>query len=182
MSNNLALEAQVRQPSVQVTPEPDLKFYGSSWIWRAVECLVQSKDFNPSPRWISERLNISVDKAVDAIEGLQRLDLIRRTESGYIPTNLLTTFGSPDLSRKELLQIQSRIAPQILTKVEPQDAFTTQIFLGNRALVRRFVPKLLAVFDEMNAAGIEEGLTEVMALEISFANLTKEIINKEVKQ
>lgn len=61
----------------------DLKQYCGNWIWRALECLVDSKDFNPSPKWISQRLNISIENAVDAIEGLERMGLIVRTGNSF---------------------------------------------------------------------------------------------------
>ena len=83
------------QDSAKSNPEKAqlLDNYSGNWIWRAVECLVKSKDFNPSPKWIADRLSISIENAVDAIEGLEKLRLITRTSTGFAATGNITLLG-----------------------------------------------------------------------------------------
>lgn len=52
-------------------------FYGN-WIWRAVHALIEHPKFRSSPQWIADTLSISVQEAVDALEGLEELGLVKR--------------------------------------------------------------------------------------------------------
>ena len=63
--------------------QEDLYFYTQSWVWRAIEALVLAKDFDPSPRAIANRLNVSVETIVDALDGLERLGSIQRSGGTY---------------------------------------------------------------------------------------------------
>ncbi len=66
-----------REAELANAPAPsgsDLQNWAGNWIWRAVQTLVRAPDFNASPKWIAARLNISIEKAVDALEGVERRD------------------------------------------------------------------------------------------------------------
>jgi hypothetical protein len=75
-------ESEIRA-GISLRSTEDIKMYLESWIWRAVESLITARDFEPSPRSIAYRLNISVEQAVDALEGLQRLGQIGKTSNSY---------------------------------------------------------------------------------------------------
>lgn len=160
-------------PKVVASPN-DWEQWLGNWIWRATLCLVEAKDFNPSPKWISKRLNISIEKAVEATEGLERLGCITRQGSTYSVVSNWVQLTPNTLDRNRLLAAQSRIAPQLISKLTPQDAFTSQFFLGNKELVKKYAPKFMELFKQMNDEGLQMGHTDVVTAQISFVQVTSE--------
>lgn len=150
----------------------DLQNWAGNWIWRAVQCLVESPDFNASPKWIAGRLNVSIEKAVDAVEGLERLGFILRNGASYKHVNDWVQLLPGEISSSELLSRHSKIAPQIIAKLNSSDKFTSQFFLGNQELVSRYAGRFIRLYQEMNEEGLRLGLKEVIASEISFVQLT----------
>ncbi|RYZ91318.1 MAG: DUF4423 domain-containing protein, partial [Proteobacteria bacterium] len=108
----------------------DLQSWAGNWIWRAVQTLVRAPDFSSSPKWVATRLNISVEKALDALEGLERLGFISREGSGFVHTKEWVQLLPGKVTRAQLLNEHSKIAPQIITKLTARDKFTTQFFIA----------------------------------------------------
>jgi len=150
----------------------DMQHWVSSWIWKAVLCLTEVPDFNSSPKWIAQRLNVTVEKAVDALEGLERLGKLERVNGHYQVSNTWEQTGVQELDRSELLKQHSKIAPQLISRLNENDKYTAQFFVGNQDLISKYAPKFMQIFCEMNAEGRELGLKEVIASEISFVQLT----------
>lgn len=155
---------------------PTLAQFSENWIWRALYCLIESPSFDPSPRWIASKLDITVEKALDALEGLQDLGLIKREGNSYqliANENAYHHVNSEDLTLEHLLINHIKIAPQVLSKLEAQDAFTTQFFLGNRELIKKYSPKFIALYKEIEREARALKINEVIASEISFVQVTK---------
>lgn len=150
--------------------QEDLYFYTQSWVWRAVEALVLAKDFDPSPRSIANRLNISVEAAVDALDGLVRLGAIYR-DSNTFKRNVSNHIVSPEQTTKEkLLSAHTNIATQILPKLNTDSIFTTQVCLGKMSLVKKHADKLVAFLDSLDAEGRLEDNPDVISIEISITS------------
>lgn len=152
--------------------EIDLKQFCENWIWRATECLVSAPDFEASPKWAAKRLNVSVEKVVEALEGLERLGHIKRIGSTFEKVADLVSVDSKQITKEQLITIHSRIAPQIISKLDSTAKFTTQFFLGNRELLEEFAPKFSALIDEMRDRGLQQRSSDVTAMELSFTVLT----------
>jgi hypothetical protein len=168
-------EQENKSPLNQGSQSADLENWAGNWIWRAVQCLVQAPDFNPSPRWIAARLNISLEKALDALEGLERLRFIRREGSSFVHTDQWVQVLPGRLSTDDLLSRHAKIAPRIIAKLEANDKYTTQFLVANKELVSKYAPRFIALYKEMNDEGLRLGHTEVFASEMSFVQLTKDI-------
>lgn len=168
IENNIPVEP-TNANAMSATIKADLYQYSGNWIWRAIECLVESPDFNPSPKWAAQRLNITVEKAVDAFEGLERLGYIKRDGATYKPLSSEYHIGVAEFTREELLSIQSKLAPQIISKLKASSKFTTYFMLGNDELIAKYTPQIMKIYAQMHKEGLEKGLTEVVASEISFA-------------
>lgn len=151
----------------------DLHQYAGNWIWRALECLVEAKDFQSSPKWAAARLNVTVEKVVDGYEGLERLGYVRRNGAEYVKAAPEYHIGAKDMSSDDLLGIHAKLAPQVISKLKPSSKFTTWFFLADNELVAKYAPKFMALYAEMHKEGLQKGLTEVIASEISFANLSE---------
>jgi hypothetical protein len=162
---------------MQVVDDPTLQTalteFTENWLWRSLFVLIDHPNFNPSPRWISSELGVSVEKAVDALEGLQKLNLIEKFENSYKPKVSWHQVAPKDLTRQDLLKTHIKIAPQILSRLNEDDGFTVQFFTGNKELLKKYGPKFMALYKEMEADAKSQNITDVMASELSFVQLTK---------
>lgn len=62
----------------------------SEWFYFAILSLAETESFQDRPEWIAERLNIRISEARTALERLERLELLKRDDSG----NLVATGAS----------------------------------------------------------------------------------------
>ena len=152
--------------------QSDWEQWSGNWIWRAVQCLVESSEFQSSPKWIANRLNISIENAVEAIEGLERLGCIERRNLTFVVSSNWLQLNPESQSRKRLLSAHSRLAPQLMSKISENDSFTTQFLVSNDEIVKEFAPKFMKLFKEMDQEGKKRGCSDVVASEISFVQLT----------
>lgn len=150
----------------------DLQFYAQSWIWRATECLVDSPDFEASPKWAAKRLNVTVEKIVDAFEGLERLGYIARSGSSFIKPKEYLAVNTNHLTREDLLDFHSKLAPQITSKLTTSDKFTTWFFNADSNLIAEFTPKFMKLYQDLIDEGTRRKCKEVYASEVSFTQIT----------
>lgn len=150
----------------------DLENWAGNWIWRAVHCLANSTDFNPSPKWIAQRLNITVENAVDALEGLERLKMIERNGSTFKVVTDWVKLGPSEIDRRHLLFQHSKIALQLITKLKAHDKYGCEILLGKKELISKYGSRFKALYNEMREEGVRSGGTDVIASEVSFMVLT----------
>lgn len=161
-------------PEIKDQQKVDLHQYCANWIWRAAECLVESPDFEASPKWTARRLNVSVEKVVDAFEGLERLGYIVRNENTFIKPKEYVAVDASHLTREDLLGYHSKLSPQITNKLTANDKFTTWFFNADSNLIAEFTPKFMNLYKEMINEGTLRKCKEIYASEISFAQLTTE--------
>lgn len=151
------------------------KLYSESWMWRAVESLITAKNFNPSPKAIARRLNITVEQAVESLEGLEKIGVISRQNNTYIKKiENITEVDQKDLEKAELLEVHSKLAPQIISKLDENSIFTTQISLGTLEIVRKHRSKLIEFLDLIDSDASELENPDVLAIEISIAKISSD--------
>lgn len=161
---------QTEKPK-KLSDHQDLMYYSQSWVWRAIEALVTAKNFNPSPIIIAKRINISVETVINALEGLERLSLIKRTESSYIKVENMSLIDETQVTKKELLVTHSTLAPQILGMLDENSVFTSQIALGSLKIARKHAHKLIEFLDAVDADGAKEENPDLIAIEISIGQI-----------
>lgn len=147
--------------------------YYENWIWRAVESLATAKDFDPSIRSIATRLNISTEKAVDAVEGLLKIGLLVRQKNTYAKPQRVTSINREILSAQSLLAGHAKMANQIITKLDVQSIFSTRFCLGSDELIRKHAIKIQDFFNSLDLDGEKLENPDVISIEISIANLTR---------
>ncbi len=152
-----------------------LSQFTENWIWRSLLCLVENPAFNPSPRWIAAKLEIKVEQAVDALEGLQNLELIEKHENSYRVKKNWFDIQPKDLTRDELLETHIKLAPQILTRLNSNDGFTVQFFTGNKELLKEYGSRFMSLYKEMEVEAKRRNITDIMASELSFVQVTKDV-------
>jgi len=153
----------------------DLIHFCGNWIWRAVEALVQAKDFNPNPAWIADRLNISAVAASEALEGLERIGMIVKTEGGYVGSEVLAQYKGGSIDRSDRFEIHNKIKEQISNRTTSRDCYANAVFLSSKVDINDFYKKFCGLVEELNNKALSEGTgAEVYAMELSLARLTRE--------
>lgn len=151
----------------------DLNSYGANWVWRAIESLVTAKNFDPSVTAIANRLNVSIEAVVSALEGLERMGLIVRSGRTFIKPDGVTILNQATHSKTDLLASHSHLAPQIIGLLDEECIFTTRFSLGSIKIARKHAHKLQEFLNAVDADGSNEEDPNLLAIEISIAQIGK---------
>lgn len=89
----LAHKSEQKRPRRQTLSSESFKLV-ANWHHMAILSLLEVKDFNPDPRWIAGRLGISLRKARESLDLLEKSGRISRTRSGRLVAQ--KAFTSPD--------------------------------------------------------------------------------------
>lgn len=153
----------------------DLIHFCGNWIWRAVDALVASKDFNSDPTWVADRLNISVEAAKDALDGLERIGRIKKSETGLVANAEFSNFDNVDLDRSDRFEIHNKIKDQITSRITSRDSYCNLVLLSSRGNVSDFYDGFCRLVEEFAAkSDADETSTEVFGMELSLARLSRE--------
>jgi uncharacterized protein DUF4423 len=152
----------------------DLIHFSGNWVWRAVEALVQAKDFNPDPVWIADRLNISAEAAKDALEGLVRIGLIVKDGESFKAATNFYNYDSNQIDRSDMFYIHTKIRDQVSLRINTKDCFSNMIFLSNKELISKFYSQFSNIIEKLNEEALKAECKEVYAFEMSFAKLTRD--------
>ena len=160
--------------AVQAAPEIQnfQSWYADSWIVRAVECLVTARDFNPSPKVIAQRLNITVEQAVESLDALEKIGNIIKTNHTYVKAENITILGERNATASELLKSHSKLAPQIMSQLTEESIFTTQISLGTLEIARKHSHRVIEFLNAIDSEASTLQNPDVLAIEISIAKIS----------
>ena len=150
--------------------------YIGNWVWRAVSSLIDIKDFKPSPKWIANRLGTSVDEVILALIGLQKLGIIKKTETGYEKLLRYDYFSDCDLDRKTVQEDHVLISTQVLARLNPLDPNTgsfyrTGFVATNRELATKYFTKVENILKEFLMESANSNSDAVFALSFSGVNI-----------
>ena len=150
----MSLEIQTPQRPDSATADRALQLqYIGNWVWRAVAALVDTKDFQPSPKWIAKKLNITLEEVVDAIEGLERLGILGRTKTGYKKLLKYVYFSDRDLDPKTVLSDHVLISTQIMGRLNPGNPkmgcfYRTGFVATNQDVAKKYFLKIESIMKE----------------------------------
>ena len=167
------------KPSVNHDRFADLLelFYGN-WIWRAVLTLIDHPKFNSSPKWISETLNISIEEAVDAFEGLEELHLVSRSEDGRLIAKSPTFIVPEDKTSKNFIVKKHKlVSQQILARSTPVQMEGTLTYFMNVSKEELY-SALEKVFSELKTLGASEEKGQnpgVYAISLTCSNIAPQL-------
>ena len=154
----------------------------SDWYYFAILSLMETKKFSSNPDWISERLGISKDLVIQALDRLEKLEMILKNEKGKLVitgkqystsdglTNMLIRYG-----HHQTLNLASEALDAVPLELRDFSSMTMAIDVSllpkATTLIRQFRRKLCALLE----SGEQE---EVYRLAIQLFPLTK---SKETK-
>lgn len=154
----------------------DFNSLSGNWIWPSIYCLIESPNFVSSMKWISNKLNISLEAAVDGVEGLERLGLIKKIDHSYQVTNANLQFKPDSFADKiNFLRNSAELMQQTISKVTSSDKYTVQFFLSNKEILNEYTPKFIALYREMEEKGKLLKATEVTVSHLTLCLLSDEL-------
>jgi len=121
--------------------------YTGNWLWRSIATLMEISESQPSPKWIANRLRVSLGEVVDAMDGLEKIKIIRRTQTGFEKNVQTIYFSDRDLDARSLLADHVLITTQLNGRMDPLDPqgdcfYRTSFIASNKASVRKFNKKI----------------------------------------
>ena len=157
----------------------------SDWYHVALLELTFVKDFNPNPKWISKRLNISEIEARLAVEKLLRLGLLSRAGNKLQKTEKEFSTLNANLTTAALKKHQSTLLTKAITALEEQPLEKRSMTAMTMAIDPSQLPaakKLIREFNRKMSALLETGnRTDVYTLEIALFALDENFKNKDRK-
>lgn len=159
-SRNSSKETFPQKTNLKVARKEDLekinlqKDYTGNWVVRAVSALLDTKDFQHSPNWIAVRLGVSVKEIVDALETLEKLGIIQRTENGYKKILKYVYFSDRDMNPFEICADHVLISTQILGRLNPGNPevgsfYRTGFVASTKSQMRKFFLKVEELMKEL---------------------------------
>jgi hypothetical protein len=122
-------ETVIKQPEERAD---FLLHYTGNWIWRAVSALIEDEKSYPVD-FFTAKLNASKEEISQALIGLEKLGIIRRTKNGYKKILKFVNYSDQNLDAKKLIadhiNISTNILNQLTTKKREQTFYRTS-FVG----------------------------------------------------
>jgi hypothetical protein len=130
--------------------EKTLEAFNSNLVWRATYALIDHKDFQWSPEWISSKLGVSETDAIDALLGLEQLGLIRKTENGFEQGKLQIITEENKIDASKLMSHHRLLSEEILNLMEPDRSGAYYNFLasGDKNSLQELYAEIKDVFDK----------------------------------
>ena len=184
-----AIERQERYEYVQVKPAPvtapkwaDMsgpqreawENYICLWTWRAVESLIALPDFNPSLKAIAARLGISLTEAVEAVEGLEFIGIIRRTPNGgIIRSTMKIDLYAMQIPHREVARSQLLISAEINSRILDFENVRIANFVipSSRSTIKALVTAIEKYILEAESDGLKNP-EEVFGINFAVASLS----------
>lgn len=114
-----------------LTYDEALKHYFGNWLWRAIYAFLDHQDFDGSPLWLSQKLDVKVEDVVTALDGLIQLNLAKRSERGF--ESRCQQFLIPDEhnSMQARMNQHKNLSRQVLNHLDPgKQAFFRSSFVA----------------------------------------------------
>lgn len=155
------------------------KEYTGNWVVRAVSALLDTENFNAAPKWVAQKLDISLDEAVSALDTLEKLGIIRRTEAGYEKVLKYVYFSDRDLDPMAVLADHALISTQIMGRLDPSNPtvgsfYRTGFVASDRKRMKEFFLKLEQLMKEFLVESNGATNEDVYAFTLSGVCLTQE--------
>lgn len=156
----------------------------SDWYHFAILELINVDGFQARAAWVAKALNITTVEAQIALERLERLNLIRQENAGWVRTNILLTNFSPGITSSAHKHMQRQILQMALDSIDTTDASEKDITGMTMAIDVEKLPaarKLITKFRRDLSSFLEDGpQTRVYQLGIQLYPLSKKIKSKEI--
>lgn len=170
------LRSGAPKPYEQCTAEEQALWQqlASKWVWPAIFSMIKLKDFNPSLKAIAARLHIGLSDCIDAVEGLERLGLIRRKAGGGFEQayDRILIPNHEDI-KPYIKQGLMMSAVDVSSRVNNASSRIHCAFVPTtREHYDEYVRKINEVTSKFVAESIEKEAEEVFAVSICGASLT----------
>lgn len=156
----------------------------ANWYHYALLELTYCKDFQPSPRWIAERLGIPKEDAEKALGRLLKLGLLKKTRTGYAKTEAFIATPS-DKPSAALRSFHAQLLEKAKDSLETQDIKDRDITGTTMSIDPELLPQVKKEIRDFRhrlaklVAKQKKPPTKVYHLGVQFFELTKTKSEKE---
>ena len=153
--------------------------YTGNWVWRAVSAFIDlDGEKSRSLTKMAEMLSAPLAEVVEAVEGLEELGIIQRTEQGYRKILKYVYFSDRELEPQSLLQDHVLISTQVLHRLHPTDPtkksfYRTGFVASTESLVKEFCIKMEFLMKEFIESSNKAKPDRVVAFSFSNVKLSR---------
>ena len=157
--------------------------YTSNWVWRALPALIE---LLPQAEAIelASRLAVSIPEVVEALEGLCKLGILKKSESGYERILKYVYFTDRQFEAKKLVSDHVLISTQLLSRIKPSEknSFYRSSFLAtSQVRLTSFLSELEGLMKDLIIKSSNDKSDCVWGLSLSAAELAKTASKIEIK-
>lgn len=154
-----------------------LRHFAGNWVWRATEALIDHPDFEPSAQWLKNRLNISLEEAVEALDGLEKLGVL--TRNGAQAKRRGVQFLIPQDLNTRSVKIQNNVhhSQQILNRLAEKEVGVgiTYYSLLTKAQVNELYEKFDQILSQMHQAAAKSRDSRLFGISFSASAMDEEM-------
>lgn len=138
--------------STQITYEDALENYRKNTDWWVIFASFDLPDFQASPLWISEKIGISVETVVEALEGLEVLGYLKKVNGVFQPITGkdFVKFDLKNRKKSDVLEEHALISRQIVNQlcVESLAAVDHRCFASNIEVLTELYSDINKAFEK----------------------------------
>jgi DNA-binding MarR family transcriptional regulator len=158
--------------------------YTGNWVWRAVAALVSFSDSSLTISRMAQGLDVDISVIVEALEGLEEMGILRRTEGGYERVLKFVYYSDRHIEAKKLHGDHVLISTQILSRLDPnqktgQAFFRTGFLATNREIAAKYLGRMESLLKEWILESDTTEKNELVALSLSAVDVTQGRFKKE---
>lgn len=174
----MQLESQNNRETLTSDEKKQLQLqYTGNWVWRAIAALVETRDFCHSVKWIADRLSVTVEEVVFALEGLEALGIIRRTSNGYEKVLKYIYYTDRDLDSTAILKDHVLVSTQILGRLATKSVvrpsfYRTAFYASTIEQARAFFLRIEDLMKQFMVDSASQASDRVFAVTLSGVDLT----------
>lgn len=140
------------RPTAAISYTDAMENYRRNTDWWVVFAAFDLPDVDPSPMWIAQRTNLSIEVVVEALEGLSVLGFLKKDKGAFspIPGKDFVNFDVKAKPKAEVLDEHSIIAHQILNQLneEALAAVDHRCFAANLEILQELYSDINQAFEK----------------------------------
>lgn len=155
------------------------KQYTGNWVVRAVGCMVELTDKSLDPRWMAEKLDVSIEEIFKSLDILESLGIIKKTPLGeYKKILKYVYYTDRNMVPEHVLADHVLISSQLMSRLKPRDEkrgsfYRTSFVATNIDLAKKYFLKIEQNLKDFLIESAQSESNTVIACSFSGVELTK---------
>ncbi|MCH2534061.1 MAG: DUF4423 domain-containing protein [Bdellovibrionales bacterium] len=155
------------------------KQYTGNWVVRAVGCMVELTERSLDPRWMAQKLDVSIEEILKSLDILESLGIIKKTpEGGFKKILKYVYYTDRNMVPEHVLADHVLISSQLMSRLKPRDDkrgsfYRTSFVATNIELAKKYFLKIEQTLKDFLIESAQSESDTVIACSFSGVELTE---------